>query len=133
MKRIAAISIQKAFKAPETQKQTYTDDELARLLKKPDMKTCMFATYRTWVIINLLMDCGCRIGTIRELKMRMWILIIPCITSPIPKTKRRFPFHFLHKWGVSSKNIWNCTAVKNRTMFSPLAKMNQPKEKISMG
>lgn len=58
----------KAFKASETQKQTYTDDELARLLKKPDMKTCTFATYRTWVIINLLMDCGCRAGTIRELK-----------------------------------------------------------------
>ena len=59
----------KAFKAPETQKQTYTDDELARLLKKPNLKSCNFATYRTWVIINLLMDCGCRAGTVRELKI----------------------------------------------------------------
>lgn len=50
------------FKAEEVIKTPYTDDELRLLLKKP--RGC-FSTYRTWVIINVLVNCGCRAMTIR--------------------------------------------------------------------
>lgn len=56
----------KSYKAPETVKETYTDAELKLLLKKPNIKTCSFTEYRNWVIINLLLNCGCRAATIRS-------------------------------------------------------------------
>ena len=42
------------YKSEETIKETYSDSELERLLKKPNMRKCSFAEYRTWVIIYLL-------------------------------------------------------------------------------
>lgn len=58
------------YKAPETVKDTYTDAELKRLLKKPNMRSCGFCEYRNWVIINLLLDAGCRAATIRGMQIR---------------------------------------------------------------
>ncbi|MBR0160938.1 MAG: site-specific integrase [Oscillospiraceae bacterium] len=43
------------FKAEETIKETYSDDELEALLKKPNLRNCKFSEYRNWVIINLKM------------------------------------------------------------------------------
>lgn len=60
----------KPYKAPEPIKEVYTDEELLRLLKKPDMKRCGFAEYRSWVIINLLINSGCRAATVRSIEIR---------------------------------------------------------------
>ena len=51
------IQLPKADKAPI---QTYTDDELRKLLKKPDVRKCIFSTYRSWVIVNFLLSTGIR-------------------------------------------------------------------------
>ena len=53
----------------EVVKETYTDEELMRLLKKPD-KDCTFNEYRTWVIINLLLNNGCRAASIRSIQIQ---------------------------------------------------------------
>ena len=58
-----------SYKAEETIKETYTDAELEVLLKKPDLKHCSFGEYRNWVIINLLINNGCRAATIRNIKI----------------------------------------------------------------
>lgn len=58
----------KRYKSEETIKETYTDRELEILLKKPNMRKCGFAEYRTWVIINLLLNNGCRAATIRHIQ-----------------------------------------------------------------
>lgn len=58
------------YKAEETIKETYTDEELKRLIKKPDMKKCEFPEYRNWVIVNLLLNNGCRAATIRNIQMQ---------------------------------------------------------------
>ena len=58
------------YKAAETIKEPYTDEELSKLLKKPNVHKCRFAEYRTWVIINLLINSGCRAGTIRAMQIR---------------------------------------------------------------
>ena len=50
----------KTYRKEETVKDTYTDRELAILLKKPDIRKCGFGEYRIWVVINFLMNCGCR-------------------------------------------------------------------------
>ena len=51
----------KLYKAPETVKEVYTDEELMILLKKPEAN-CNFCEYRNWVIINFLLNSGCRAG-----------------------------------------------------------------------
>ncbi len=56
------------YKSEETIKETYSDSELERLLKKPNMRKCSFAEYRSWVIINLLVNNGTRAATVRNIK-----------------------------------------------------------------
>ena len=54
------------YKAAETVKEVYTDDELLVLLKKPEAN-CNFCEYRNWVIINFLLNSGCRAATVRNI------------------------------------------------------------------
>lgn len=58
------------FKAEETIKETYSDDELEALLKKPNLRSCKFSEYRNWVIINLLINNGCRAATVRNIMIK---------------------------------------------------------------
>lgn len=53
----------------EEVKETYTDYELLRLLEKPNLKTCSFAEYRTWVMTVFFMGTGARIGSTLEIKI----------------------------------------------------------------
>ena len=66
---ITRLNIQ-LYKAEETIKETYSDEELKKLLKKPNMKKCTFAEYRNWLIINLLLNNGCRAATIRNIQIK---------------------------------------------------------------
>jgi len=60
----------KMYKSQETVKITYTDAELSKLLKKPDLRNCTFCEYRNWVIINLLLNSGCRAATVRNIRIK---------------------------------------------------------------
>ncbi len=60
----------KKYKGEETIKETYTDEELKILHEKPNMKNCTFAEYRTWVVINFLINSGSRAATIRNIQNR---------------------------------------------------------------
>ena len=60
------VSVPK-IKDRETAQETYTEQELIALLKKPK-KTCSFSENRNWVIINFLVNCGGRSKTIRFIK-----------------------------------------------------------------
>ncbi|MFW6015548.1 MAG: tyrosine-type recombinase/integrase [bacterium] len=51
-------------------KVTYTDAEIRILLKKPNLKKCLFAEYRNWVVINYLLATGNRVGSIVNLKIK---------------------------------------------------------------
>lgn len=57
------------IKAVQPVKEPYTNDELAKLLKKPDLKSCTFARYRNWVIVNFLLATGCRAATLVNLRI----------------------------------------------------------------
>ena len=59
------------YKGEETIKETYSDEELLLLLQKPNTKKCTFAEYRSWVIVNLLVNCGCRAATVRSILIRV--------------------------------------------------------------
>lgn len=53
----------------ETVKETYSDEELERLLRRP-AADCSFCEYRSWVIINFLLNSGCRAATVRNIQNR---------------------------------------------------------------
>lgn len=48
--------------------ETYTEQEIKILLKKPDIKKCNFSTFRNWVICNTLYATGIRCANILNLK-----------------------------------------------------------------
>lgn len=53
----------KMAKAENKVKDNYSDAELERLLVKPDVKTCKFTEYKTWVFENYMLATGNRIST----------------------------------------------------------------------
>jgi len=57
------------MKADKDIKETYTDDELALLLKKPDIKKCSFAEYRNWVMVNYFLATGNRVSTVVNIRI----------------------------------------------------------------
>jgi len=65
---LAAPTVPK-LKDVETIKETYTDDELRALLKKPN-KDADFCEFRNWVIINFFMNSGCRAATVRNIQIK---------------------------------------------------------------
>jgi len=57
------------YKATEAVKETYTDEELQILLKRP-AASCNFCEFRNWVIVNFLINSGCRAATVRSIQIR---------------------------------------------------------------
>lgn len=55
-------------KQPQKPKEPYTQEELDKLLRKPNMKKSSFAEYRTWVIVNFLLATGCRVSTLLAMR-----------------------------------------------------------------
>ena len=58
----------KLIECQEEQLKLFTDDELQRLLKKPD-KNDYFGTWRTWAIVNWVLGTGNRASTICEIRL----------------------------------------------------------------
>lgn len=56
-------------KVDKTIKETYTDEELEKLLKKPNLKQCSFTEYKIWVYINYLLATGNRLSSALGLKI----------------------------------------------------------------
>lgn len=62
------VSLQK--EEEEVIKETYTEDELRRLLKKPNMRKVDFNEYRVWVLENYLLATGNRISTALSVQIK---------------------------------------------------------------
>lgn len=60
----------KLIKQDEIIKDTYSEEQLLKLLKKPNIKKCNFAEYRNWVIINYLVSTGNRSNTIINIQIK---------------------------------------------------------------
>lgn len=59
----------KLSKTEKKIKETYTDSELERILSKPNIHTCSFSTYKTWVFENYLLGTGNRISSALDIKI----------------------------------------------------------------
>ena len=60
----------KMVKSEKIIKETYSPDELERLLKKPNIKKCRFSEYRDWVMVCYLLGTGNRLSTLCNLKIK---------------------------------------------------------------
>lgn len=56
-------------KADKKIKETYTDEELSILLKKPNLKSATFTEYKVWVFSNYLLATGNRISSALSIKI----------------------------------------------------------------
>lgn len=75
------------IKAEKKIKETYTDEELLRLLEKPNTDSCTFSTYKTWVFENYLLATGNRIST--ALNVRIDDIDFYSGTISLRRTKNR--------------------------------------------
>ena len=57
----------KLIKAVKKVKDVYTEEELEKLLKKPDIRKTNFKEFRTWAIINYVLATANRLGTVSKL------------------------------------------------------------------
>ena len=75
----------KVDKAPV---ETYTDDELRILLKKPNVKKCSFIEYEAWAISCLLFSTGIRQHSLMELKIKDIDLDNALLNVRVTKTRK---------------------------------------------
>lgn len=71
-------------------KQTYTDEELCVLLKKPSLSDCSFTEYKIWVLENLLSCTGLRISS--SLNIKVGDVRFDDCSILINQTKNKRPF-----------------------------------------
>lgn len=57
------------IKADVEEIEAYTDEEISKLLVKPNLKKCSFAEYRNWVCICFLCNTGCRRSTLINIQI----------------------------------------------------------------
>ncbi|MCM1565135.1 MAG: site-specific integrase [Dehalobacter sp. 4CP] len=50
-------------------KEVYNDDEIIKLLKKPDLKKCSFSEYRDWVMVQYFLETGNRLNSVINIKV----------------------------------------------------------------
>lgn len=60
----------KLVKTDEVIKETYSEEELRRLLKKPNLRKTNFNEYRVWVLENYLLATGNRLSTVLDIKIK---------------------------------------------------------------
>lgn len=59
-----------SIKVDQSHIDTYTDDELMVLLQKPNIKTCSFTEYQSWVMTNFLFTTGVRQRSLMNIKVK---------------------------------------------------------------
>ena len=60
----------KAIKVDKNHVETYSDEELIILLKKPNLKSCSFAEYQSWVMTNFLFSTGVRQRSLMNIQIK---------------------------------------------------------------
>ncbi|MDC7243814.1 MAG: site-specific integrase [Sphaerochaetaceae bacterium] len=76
-------------KAVTKVKDIYTEEELKRLLVKPNLHKCDFSEYRNWVVVNFLIGTGCRANTLVNIKVKDVDLVNAQVRYTTTKNKRQ--------------------------------------------
>ncbi|MEW5553190.1 tyrosine-type recombinase/integrase [Peribacillus frigoritolerans] len=57
------------IKADKQQKEPYSEEDIKKLIKKPNLRECGFIEHRNWVLVNYLLETGNRLNTVLNLKV----------------------------------------------------------------
>lgn len=110
-------------KEEEVVKETYTHDEIARLLKKP--KKNIFGEYRSYTAIALMLGTGARINTVINIKIEDLDFDNNCIffkttknkkvqVMPMSATLKEILNTYLKLWSNEQEDYLFCNAYKQR-------------------
>jgi integrase/recombinase XerD len=58
------------IKADREQKEPYSEEEIKKLIKKPNIRECGFVEHRNWVLVNYLLETGNRLNTVLNLMVQ---------------------------------------------------------------
>lgn len=70
-------------------KEVYTEAEINKLLKKPNLNTCLVGNYRSWTTVNFLLGTGCRSTTLLNVKVKDIDFLNESILFRYMKTKNQ--------------------------------------------
>lgn len=66
---LEAFSI-KLVKHEKPVKETYSDEDISKLVKRPNLKQCRFTQYRDWVMVQYFLETGNRLNTVINIKVQ---------------------------------------------------------------
>lgn len=78
----------KEMKVDRQAVETYTEEELAILLRKPNIKKCRFLEYQAWVMTNFLFSTGLRQRSLIHLQIKDLDLFNAVINVRVTKNRR---------------------------------------------
>ncbi|OCN01288.1 hypothetical protein A7X67_05680 [Clostridium sp. W14A] len=101
------------IKQPEKVMETYSDEDIKKLIIKPDIKSCSFVEYRDWALVNYFLETGNRLRSVINIKVsdihiteRKVILHITKnreeIETPLTKTLLSILPPYIRTWGLSN-------------------------------
>lgn len=77
-----------SIKADKSDVETYSEEELEVLLKKPNIKKCSFLEYQGWVVTNFLFSTGVRQRSLINIKIKDIDLNNAVVTIRVTKNRR---------------------------------------------
>lgn len=78
----------KAIRVDQRAIETYTEEELAVLLKKPDIKKCGFVEYECWAMTNFLFSTGVRQRSLNYIQIKDVDLVNQIVTLRVTKNRK---------------------------------------------
>lgn len=78
----------RAIKVDKTPIPTYTDEELIKLLAKPDIKKATFSSYQCWVMSSFLFSTGVRQRSLEHIKIKDVDFDNKCVHVNVTKNRK---------------------------------------------
>lgn len=100
-------------------KEVYTEAELKKLLKKPDLNTCFVGDYRSFVTISFLVGTGCRSTTLLNVKVKDIDFEKEMILFAHMKTKRQANVPLSKSLKVTLKEYIDTMNLKGEDILFP--------------
>ena len=95
--------------------ETYTDEDIQRLIHKPDLKSCSFVEHRNWMLVNYFLETGNRLRSVINIKVsdvcfperKVNIRITKNrheMETPLTKTLLSILPTYIDTWGLSDES-----------------------------
>jgi len=102
------------LKQKEEPLKLYSDDDIQKLIAKPNLKECSFVEYRDWVLVNYFVETGNRLRSVINIKVSdvdfsSYKVIIretknkEILITPLTKTLLNILPPYIRTWGLKAE------------------------------